>query len=114
MGKERPIIDAIVKALREHPEDWRWDGYDLVNSRIGAKVWLANSYYGLTIKAPGFRYGGVTMLSSFFGWATPWRRRVMSAAQAIVTPLIVKEIEKKAALRDEFVRSLEAEYGRSR
>lgn len=114
MGKDRPIIDAIVEAMRARPEDWKWNGYDLTNDRIGVEVWLANGYYGLAVKAPGFRYGGVTFMSPFFGWATPWRRRVMAAAQEIVLPLVLGEIAAKEARQDEFLRSVEAEYGRAR
>lgn len=89
VGSKREVIDAVAASLEQHPEQWTRDIY-VAQHTSGIYVWIGNGFFGLSVGSsePG-RWlkddflGGVTFVSSFFGWATPWRRRLYRLAHTI-------------------------------
>jgi len=77
----RKIAQDTAVSLREEPKRWEIGEFRATRDD-GLTVWIANGYFGLSITPPnGPEYGGVSFTSVFFGWATPWRRAVMSAVR---------------------------------
>lgn len=80
MSKLDELVDLIVENAAGSPEEWRVNDFQADHIPSGVSIWLANSYFGVAIQARGInKIGGVTLWSSFFGWATPWRRRLFNA-----------------------------------
>lgn len=88
--EHKQVVAVVLHSLKNRPADWEVGtlGYWLRNKGLGVEVWGANQRYGLTITTNlgNFRekIGGVTLFSLFFGWATPWRRAVYSAALVVL------------------------------
>lgn len=85
------LASQTANSLRHEPGRWTRGRFEAVRDD-GLSVWLSNGYYGLDISqnkdarsafGRATLYGGVTVLSTFFGWATPWRRAVLSAAKTL-------------------------------
>lgn len=89
----RELIDAVVRSL-ENDDGWILDKYEATHRQSGTVIWIASGMWGLEIEVGGLPWGGVTALSTFFGWAIPWRRRLLAAVRV-------------AALR-KFARSMDA------
>lgn len=91
MSKFGEIVDWCVNSLQTEPEAWSprfiEDKLYYVRHRCGVTVWTANGYDSLCIYPDeylsGRRVGGLTLLSMFLGWATPWRRKLMKSARAV-------------------------------
>lgn len=74
------VLDAVLKNLSEHPEEWKATKYELTNEKRNFVIWIANGYYSLHVEAPSVRVGGYAML----GRLAPWRRRVWRAVDRFV------------------------------
>lgn len=86
------LVDWAVGSLDSEPESWSFDEHYASHSS-GIKVWIANSSYGLSIQKTGVgSFGGVTFVSSFFGWLG-WRGRVYRAARKAQIARLLKARE---------------------
>ena len=74
------LVDWIIGSLSVDPEAWEIDAYNARHDN-GVQVWIANGAYGLTISGVGYKIGGVTGFSVFFGWLG-WRGRILRAVNA--------------------------------
>lgn len=73
---ERRVLAIVEASLDMSPAEWEFTPYEAVNRRLGASIWIANGYYGVSVRLDIYEVGGVTAFSSFFGWLT-WRRRIL-------------------------------------
>lgn len=80
---EKQIIAIVLDSLRNSPQDWETSHFEAKSKSLRAEVWVANSYYGVEIRIPGIRIGGVTGPSVLLGRWIPWRRKIYRAAKAI-------------------------------
>lgn len=95
------LARMIAKDIADNPQDWEADRFAVENNKLGYRVWIANGHYGIDVvrfvyldqdssksdlpsyfsSPKSFKViGGVTMLSTFFGWLIPWRRIAYKAA----------------------------------
>lgn len=79
---KREGINRIVDSLKGDAIGWTFNGFEATHRASGVSVWVANSYYGVHINVGGIKFGGVTAMSSFFGYLIPWRRRVLNAVRS--------------------------------
>lgn len=80
----KKVMEIILASLRDRPDDWIITAHAARNKVLGAEIWLANKYYGTALNIDGAEWGDVTAASSLFGWAMPWRRRLISAVEDVV------------------------------
>lgn len=85
---ENSILDYFEEDMKARPTKWRADGFSCRND-LGDEIWTANGFYGVHLRVNGSgEIGGVTMTSSIFGWATPWRRRALRLARRSALELL--------------------------
>src|SRR5690242_19595313 len=82
------IARELANSMQTEPGKWKpyYIGerpYKVTHSQTGVEVWMANAHYGLSIGLGDIEIGGLTALSAFLGWATPWRRELLAEARKI-------------------------------
>lgn len=77
----KELLEVVISSLRTDPKAWKFRNCAASNEKLRAEIWMENRYYGTELKVGSCKYGGVTFISSFFGWISPWRRRLIKAAE---------------------------------
>lgn len=82
MSSVHQLAGWCINSIISEPENWRITKYEAIHKN-GLSIWIANKYYGISIELGGEKVGGVSGLSTFFGWAVPWRRHLYEAAMSL-------------------------------
>lgn len=87
------LVNVTLASLRNSPQDWEFSKFEAKNKALDLEVWIANSYYGLKIRGPGFSTGEES--APFTGWMQPWRRAVMKAVRETAAKRLLQAFQER-------------------